>query len=166
MKYGNFSKDGLSFSVTTPRTPSAWTNYLYNDNFMSSIDQLLQGDPKSATNYAQTTFTKGDRTFYVRDRKSGEAWRVNSPKNTENFSCDHYLNKTVLNYEQNGIKASIRIFVPVSDILEYWTVTLTNNSAEARSLSFFSSVGFPDESPMGGTCVYEDGAEYEVIWGI
>jgi len=157
MKYGHFSKDGRCYSVTTPRTPSSWTNYLYNDNFMSSVNQVLQGASKFVINYAQTTFTKGDRAFYIRDRKSGQVWNPTSTKEDGVYSCDHYLNKTVLNYEKNGIKAAIRIFVPVSDIVEYWTVTLTNNSAEARSLSLFSSVGFPDESPMGGACVYENG---------
>ena len=70
MKYGHFSPDGRCFSVTTPRTPSSWTNYLYNDTFMSSVNQLLQGDAKFVINYSQTSFTKGDRTFYIRDRKS------------------------------------------------------------------------------------------------
>ncbi len=157
MKYGSFSKDGRCYSISTPRTPSSWTNYLYNDNFMSSVNQVLQGDSKFVINYAQTTFTKGDRTFFLRDRTSGEHWKLNSAGAKEGYSCDHYLNKTVLNYEKNGIKASVRIFVPATDILEYWTVTLTNNSSKERSLSLFSSVGFPDSSPMGGTCVYEDG---------
>ena len=120
MKYGSFSKDGRSYSVTTPRTPSSWTNYLYNDNFMSSVNQVLQGDSKFVINYAQTTFTKGDRTFFVRDRKSGESWKLNSTKADGVFSCDHYLNKTILNYEKNGVKAAVRIFVPASGILEYW----------------------------------------------
>lgn len=157
MKYGYFSNNGRCYNVVTPRTPSSWTNYLYNDNFMSSVDQLLTGSSKFVINYAQTTFTNGDRAFYIRDRKSGEAWKINSAKATDNFLCEHCLNKTVLNHEKNGIKASVRIFVPTSDILEYWTITLTNISEIPRSISLFSSVGFPDSSPMGGTCVYENG---------
>ena len=86
MKYGHFSQDGRCFSVTTPRTPTAWTNYLYNDKFMSSVDQLLHGSSKFVINYSQSTFTKGDRSFYVRDRKSGKSWKLNSAKNTENYS--------------------------------------------------------------------------------
>jgi len=157
-QFGFFSNDKRHYTITTPRTPSAWTNYLYNDNFVATVDQLLQGNTSFVVNYVKTVFTKGDRAFYLRDRLNGECWKLNSASATEGYSCEHYLNKTVLNYEKNGIKASVRIFVPVSDMVEYWTVTLTNISDESRSMSLFSSVGFPDSSPMGGSCVYENGA--------
>ena len=157
MKYGNFSADGCSFSVTTPRTPSSWKNYIYNDNFVSTVDQLLTGDCKFVVNYVKTSITKGDRAFYLRDRESGESWKLNSSTESSGYSCEYHLNKTVLNYEQSEIAASVRIFVPTKDMVEYWTVTLKNNSDTVRSLSLFSSVGFLESGPMGGTCVYEDG---------
>ena len=161
MKYGHFSDNGLSFSITTPNTPTAWANYLYNDNFMSSVDQLLCGVSKFVINYAQTSFTLGDREFYLRDNESCDYWKINTQDANDTYECRHYLNKTVLTYEKNGIRAEIRIFVPSEDIFEFWTVKLTNTSGKKRSVSLFSSVGFPDESPMGGSCVYENGVIYK-----
>ncbi len=157
MSYGYFHKSGKLYSITTPKTPSPWTNYLFNDNVMSQVDQTLAGPLKFVIDYTQTTFTGGDRKFYIKDRKSGTIWSPNSFLAKGQYRCDHELSRTTLHYEENGIHAAIRIFVPVRDILEYWTVTLTNNSAQTRELSLFSSVSLPDKGPMGGTCVYEDG---------
>ena len=155
--YGKFVEDGRGFAITTPNTPSAWVNYLYNDSYHCDIDQVLGGVSRFVKNYTQTTFTDGKRLFYVRDRKSGKYWQVNSREHEDGYTCYHYLNSTVLEKTFDGITVSIRIFVPVSDIAEYWTVTLTNNGEQARSLSLFTSIGFPDSSSMGGTCAYENG---------
>ena len=155
--YGKFIEGGRGFAITTPKTPSAWTNFLYNDNYQSAIDQVLSGTSRFVINYNQTAFTDGKRLFYVRDRKSGKYWQLNGMEPSGEYTCRHYLNSTVLDNVTDGISASVRIFVPVSNIIEYWTVTLTNNTNEPRSLSLFTSIGFPDSSPMGGTCVYENG---------
>lgn len=161
MSYGHFSENGKYYSITTPKTPSQWTNYIFNDGFMSNVDQILQGPTKIVENYSQTAFTKGNRRFYVRDRKSGECWQPNSFDVTGDFCCDHYLNKTILHYEQSGIKSDIRIFVPVKGIIEYWSITITNNSDTEREISTFAAIDFPDSGPMGGSCVYEDGVVYK-----
>ena len=155
--YGKFVEDGRGFAINTPNTPSAWVNYLYNDSFQSEIDQVLCGVSRFVINYKQTPFTDGNRLFYLRDRTSGKYWQLNSREQEEGYTCRHFLNSTVLEKKAEGITASVRIFVPVSDIVEYWTVTLTNDTNEPRSLSLFSSIGFPDSGSMGGICVYENG---------
>lgn len=155
--YGKFIEEGRGFEIFTPNTPSAWINYLYNDNYHCEIDQVLGGVSSFVVNYKQTAFTDGNRLFYLRDRKSGKYWKINGGGAEGRFVCRHYLNSTTLENMTDGISASVRIFLPVSDMIEYWTVTITNNTSEARSISLFSSVGFPDSSSMGGTCVYQNG---------
>lgn len=158
--YGKFIEGGRGFAITTPKTPSSWINFLYNDNYHSAINQVLNGVSRFVINYSQTTFTDGNRLFYVRDRESGNYWRINDMDPAGEYCCRHYLNSTVLDNTTDGITASVRIFVPVSDMAEYWTVTLTNNTDKPRSLSLFSSVGFSDGGPMGSSCVYENGVIY------
>ncbi len=169
--YGRFIEDGRGFAITTPNTPSAWSNFLYNDTYQTAVDQVLGGTSRFVINYNQSSFTDGRRQFFVRDRKSGAYWQLNGREPSGEYICRHYLNSTVLDNTTNGIAASVRIFVPVSDIIEYWTVTLTNKSDETRALSLFSSIGFPDSGPMGGACVYENGVihkysfPYHVFYG-
>ncbi len=157
MSYGYFSPDGKSYSITTPKTPMSWMNYLYNDQFLTTVDQILSGQSKIVIGYVPTPFTDGNRKFYIRDRKSGAIWQPNGFEVKGEFRCEHFVNKTVLHYEEEGIGTDICIFVPTEGFREYWTVTLTNRSAEQRELSLFSSVGLLDRGPMGGTCSYEDG---------
>ena len=159
--FGKFIEDGRGFAIHTPNTPSAWTNFLYNDRYQTGVDQVLSGSSRFVINYKQSSFTDGKRLFYVRDRKSGKHWQLNGMEPEGEYLCRHYLNSTVLDNTTDGITASVRIFVPVDDIAEYWTVTLTNNTDRERALSLFTSIGFPDASPMGGSCVYENGVIYK-----
>ena len=85
--YGKFIEGGRGFAITTPKTPSAWTNFLYNDNYQSAIDQVLSGTSRFVINYSQTAFTDGKRLFYVRDRKSGKYWQLNSMEPSGEYTC-------------------------------------------------------------------------------
>ena len=114
--YGKFIDGGRGFAITTPQTPSAWTNFLYNDNFHSSIDQVLKGTSRFVVNYQQTGITDGNRLFYVRDRKSGKYWQLNGMEPSGEYCCRHYLNSPVLETTTDGISASVCLFLPVSVI--------------------------------------------------
>ena len=42
MKYGNFTSEGKVFRINTPDTPTEWTNYLFNDNYLAEVSQTLK----------------------------------------------------------------------------------------------------------------------------
>ena len=43
MSYGSFDFEKVGYHITTPRTPTAWKMPLFNDNYFTFVDQLLQG---------------------------------------------------------------------------------------------------------------------------
>lgn len=165
MKYGQFVNNGREFEVTTPVTPSTWSNYLVNDEYHMELTQTLQGKSSMVKNYNQEAFTSGYRYFYVLNHKTKKAFNPNYiplRRELNNYSCIHGLNETKLSSECDGIQCHIKAMVPVSGYREIWTITLKNVSAEAQEISLFTVMGFEDGGVMGGECRYD--AESEILY--
>lgn len=143
-----------SYTVRTPRTPASWAMPLFNDNYFSFVNQLLQGNSYllERKTYKKQLIMTGDRQFWIKDRKSGQVWKVNDSLATEEYCVTYFANRIELERSLGGIRVTICIFVPVEGKEEYWKVTLTNESSEPRELSLFSYVGFGGEIGMGGVC--------------
>lgn len=150
-----FKNDGKSLLINTPKTPRNWANYLFNNGYYTEVSQTLQG--KSVVlDPVEREFTKGYRFFYIKDKKTGEVFSVNyAPlKNAyDKYECIHSLTYTELVTEINGIRSSIKIFVPTSGTYEYirWSVS----SETERELELYTVIG-TENNGMGITCEYED----------
>jgi hypothetical protein len=70
MEYGNFVNSGSVYRVTTPKTPSIWTNYLFNDTYHMEVSQTLQGQSSLVSNYSRRPCTTDYRYFYIYDHDS------------------------------------------------------------------------------------------------
>lgn len=165
MKYGRFTDNGKNFEITTPVTPSTWSNYLFNDEYHMELSQTLQGKSSIVKNYNQEAFTTGYRYFYVLNHGIKKAFNPNYVplrREVENFSCVHGLNKTTLSSECDGIACTIKAVVPMEGYGENWTISLKNTSDKAQSISLFSVFGFEDGGVMGGECVYNE--EKEILY--
>lgn len=151
-----FKDEGRKFSITTPKTPRNWSNYLFNNGYYTEVSQTLQG--KSVVlDPVEREFTKGYRYFYIKDKKTGEIFSVNyTPLKTvyDKYECIHSLTYTELITEINGIKSNIKIFVPVNGTYEYirWKVSSETN----RELELYTAIG-TENNGMGITCEYENG---------
>ena len=154
MSYGKFDFDKGCYRITTPRTPTAWKIPLFNDNYFTFIDQLLQGKGYFITSktYVRSLATSGKREFWLRDKKSGRIWKLNDAKETEGYFFAHYVNRVELTRHLDGITVKICIFVPVEGEVEYWKVSIVNESDETRELSLFSYIDLGKKNVMGGTC--------------
>jgi len=151
-----FKDEGRKFSISTPKTPRNWANYLFNNGYYTEVTQTLQG--KSVVlDPVEREFSKGYRYFYIKDKKTGEIFSVNyAPLKSayDRYECIHSLTYTELITEIKGIKSSIKIFVPTEGTYEYirWTVS----SQRDRDLELYTAIG-TENNGMGITCEYADG---------
>ncbi len=122
-------------------------SYLHNDALYIKADQ--RGNVAAHFNQPQfTRYSEGLRSFYIRDKKSGEFWSapfdpVQVP--AERFEFSAGLDDLVWINQTHGIETVLRLFVPRHDCVEVWTATLANRSSYTRRLSVFSY--FPIGSP-------------------
>lgn len=157
-RYGYFNEDGTEFTVTNPKTPRAFDNYLWNDVLFSSVHQTgvgfldYQVDEKEAVQLFTGIGRICDfdvfgrehlmsRLIYVRDNDTGEYWNVNwepVKKALDFYECTHGLGYSVIRSETNKVASSFRIFVPKGkDPVELWTIGFENKSGKRRNLSIF-----------------------------
>ncbi len=160
MKYGNFNLETGGFEITTPRTPTAWKMPLFNDNYVTFVDQLLGGKgsflvPKR---YNSKVINMGDRELWIRDNSKGNAYKLNDSKAEKGYKFTHYLDRAELTREFGEFSVTVTVFVPTKDSCEYWRVTIKNIGDAECDLSLFSHIGFPEYSGMGGTCKTYDNA--------
>lgn len=156
--YGYFNEEGTEFTITNPRTPRAFDNFLWNDVLFSSVHQTGVGfvDYQIGGTEAVQMFTGigrvcdfdvfgrdhlMSRLIYVRDNETGIFWNVNwePVKRTFDFyECTHGLGYTKIKSETEKIASSFRIFVPKGkDPVELWTLNFENKSGKVRDLSIF-----------------------------
>ena len=66
MEYGYFSDGGKAYVVTTPFTPSPFTNKLFNDEYQIDISQRMEGAGICmAPDYSSRVHKDSDNHFYV-----------------------------------------------------------------------------------------------------
>lgn len=157
-KYGYFNEEGTEFTVTDPKTPRAFDNFLWNDVMFSSVHQTgvgfldYQVDDKEAVQLFTGIGRICDfdvfgrdhlmsRLIYVRDHETGEFWNVNwepVKKEFDFYECTHGLGYSKIKSETHEILSSFRIFVPKGDDpVELWTLDFKNRSTKKRRLSIF-----------------------------
>ena len=157
-KYGYFNNDGTEFTVTDPKTPRAFDNFLWNDVLFSSVHQTGVGflDYQFGETEAVQLFTGigricdfdvfgrenlMSRLIYIRDNDTGVYWNVNwepVKRTYDHYACTHGLGYTKITSETEQIKSGFRIFVPKGkDAVELWTLDFQNPSDRKRNLSIF-----------------------------
>ena len=155
MKYGCFNNKSGGFEINIPRTPTPWKMPLFNDNYVTFIDQMLLGKSLAVEpiNHTTKVISPGNREFWLRDRQSGKVLQLNGSKDERNYKLTHYLDRIELERTFEDITVNVCVFVPTEDQKEYWKIAVKNNSDLSREVSLFSHIGFMEYSPyMGGDC--------------
>ena len=145
-KFGYFSEDGKSYTITNPETPRQWMNVLFNDNFGSIIANRGEGFTAfgrfnvRVTRYYNSELylvreLDGKRILNVRDDETGEVIDL--------FGSDDVICKVTPGCSefcgvQNGIEYRVRVFVPRNDNCECWLVNLKNIGKTARKLTVYA----------------------------
>src|ERR1035437_7992831 len=77
---GHFSEDGASYTITAAGTPHGWNQYLFNDEFLASVDVRASG----LSFYKRPDGTRTNlildsslpRRVYLRDQESGRVFSL------------------------------------------------------------------------------------------
>ncbi len=150
MKFGYFDDANREYVITSPRTPYPWINYLGTQGFFSLISNTAGGysfykDARlrriTRYRYNNVPVDMGGRYFYIKDGDT--VWNPGwSPVKTEldSYECRHGMGYTIITGSKNGVKASVKFFVPQDFNGEIQKVTITNESKEKKSLKLFSFV--------------------------
>ncbi|MBO4292680.1 MAG: glycosyl transferase, partial [Lachnospiraceae bacterium] len=150
MKFGYFDDANKEYVITTPKTPLPWINYLGCNEFFSLISNTQGGytfykDAKllrlTRYRYNNVPTDMGGKYFYIKDGETvwNPGWQ---PTQTEldSYECRHGIGYSRFTGSKNGLKASALAFVPMNDNCEVTRLTLTNESASAKSVKVFSYV--------------------------
>ncbi|MCH5204871.1 MAG: glycosyl transferase, partial [Oscillospiraceae bacterium] len=148
MKFGHFDDSAKEYVITSPRTPYPWINYLGTQGFFSLISNTAGGytfykDARlrriTRYRYNNVPVDMGGRYFYIKDGDT--VWNPGwSPVKTEldEYECRHGLGYTIINGKKNGVRATVKFFVPQDFNGEIQKVTISNESGEKKSLKLTS----------------------------
>jgi len=154
-------------SVHDPDTPRPWlhlmaSNHNRETGLMGSFwdptglgflcyDSVLAGPVTSHqdASYVPTAPRYSDvREFFLREGgRKPTIWPMlpqigRDLEQYSDYSCESGLGWVKIGSACHGLHAELRVFVPVDDPCEVWTITLTNLSAKTRTLQLFTRVNW------------------------
>ncbi|OGJ89727.1 MAG: hypothetical protein A2268_07020 [Candidatus Raymondbacteria bacterium RifOxyA12_full_50_37] len=151
--YGYFDKNGREFVVTEYDTVMPLINYFWNNEFISGANHHGAGlgcFTERTMQYMHPTtrcimIRDENRHFYLRDEMTGDVW---SPgwypmlKKLDSYKCRHGLGYTIVESSRRGIQTLFRVFVPVKQAAEIWTITVRNTGKGKRKIKVFTFADF------------------------
>ncbi len=145
-KYGRFSEDFREYVVTRPDTIRPWCNHFGNERYGVMFSQCGSGDAVAGDdfhvqmNYYLQRYDQSGRYVYVHDCSDGDYWAVGWQPvraEVEDFQCRQGRGYGIVSSRRNGIEGRLRVFVPVDEAVELWTITIRNTRREKVSLKVF-----------------------------
>ena len=130
--------------------PAPWINVIANESGGFIVSEAGAG-PIWAINSSQFRLTPwhndpvcdrpGD-CIYLRDDGAGEVWTATPAPIRESspYSVRHGAGYSVFEHSHNGIETSLRVGVPTDDPVKLQLLTVTNTTAESRSLTIATYV--------------------------
>jgi len=144
-KYGYLSSDGREYVITRPDTPKPWLNYLSNEKYGCCVTQVLNGYSMADIPSGWKVTERGrdlrpGKYVYIRDNDTGEFWTANwdpIQKKGQSYRCRVGIGYSTVETKYKDLEMSLRIFVPLKETAEIWTLTLKNTGKKKRNLSVF-----------------------------
>jgi cellobionic acid phosphorylase len=151
--------NGDRYELTSPTAMSQAAGFLWNQKMMIQITcrgyataQFMQPEPAKyayAPNLEAKTFMQPEqnyyahhpgRFFYIKDEETGELF--SAPYEPVRAKVDSYafsVGKANLEWtiEHLGIRVELTLGLPVADVVELWSLRVTNLSGRARKLSVY-----------------------------
>ena len=155
MRYGYFDARQREYVIDRVDTPAPWTNYIGVGGLCAVLDQNAGGYVfyRSPQYHRVTRFRpnaplcRPGHYVYLRDDDTGEFWSVSwqpvgKDLNEAKYECRHGLSYSKYGCEYRGIGARQTVFIPLSEPVELWDVTLKNLTDRPRRLSVYSYLEF------------------------
>ena len=158
MKYGYFDDVNREYVIDRPDTPAPWVNYLGSPEYGAIISNNAGGYSfaKSGANgrilrYIFNNFDQPGRYLYIRDNESKDYWSaswqpVGKNLNDYKSECRHGMGYTRMTASYDNILSEALYYVPLGKSCEVWGLSVTNNSAHARSLTLSGYAEFTNHS--------------------
>lgn len=167
---------GERFDLTSPTAMPRAAGFLWNRKMMMQVTcrgyavaQFMQPEPAKyayAPNLEAKTFMQPEqpyyahhpgRFFYIKDEATGEIF--SAPYEPVRASLDKFVfsvGKGDLSWtiEHLGVRVEMNVSLPVDDVVELWTVKISNISGNARKLGVYSYF------PIGYMSWMNQSAEY------
>ena len=157
MKYGYYDDINKEYVITRPDTPTPWINYLNNGKYCALISNTAGGysfyiDPKKMRilryRYNNLPIDRPGRYIYIKDislQENKPFWSITwqpTLGDYDKYECRHGMGYTKISMKQHDIQSSVCYFVPISDDIELWVVSITNSSNEKKTLQVYSYAEF------------------------
>jgi len=144
-KYGYLSSDGREYVITRPDTPKPWLNYLSNEKYGCCVTQVMNGFSVSDLPSGWRVTERGrdlrpGKYVYIRDNDTGEFWTANwdpIQKKGQSYRCRAGIGYQIVETKYKGLEMSFRVFVPLKETAELWTVKFKNTGKKSLNLSVF-----------------------------
>ena len=170
----SFIEDGARFRLTDPTLAPNSAGYLWNRKMMLqmncrgyAVSQYMDPEPRKYAHVptlAAVTFMQPEqgyfahhpgRFFYLRDNATGAL--MSAPYEPVRAKWDSFAFEPGLNdirwvLEKNGLRIELCLDIPIDDVIEIWSVRLTNRGDTARAISFvpYFPVGYASWMNQGG----------------
>lgn len=132
-EYGYFSNK--SYVITQRDTPRLWSNFLFNDDYISSISQVGVGDSFFRNKDEEIIHLVSDRAVYiVEDNHFWQASALSVHTSLQNYHCVHSIGYSDILLTQNRVKTECRFFVANEGKREFLRVSIKNESRNTKSL--------------------------------
>ncbi len=137
--YGYFKNSGETFVITDVETPRHWYNYFFNDEYVTFTSQVGAGEGLAQDSMGRRVFLLSGRNVFIKDDK--KAWSLMGLPigyGYTDYSCAHENGASTISLTYEGIKSSVRIFVPNEGKYEIWSVTAENTTDADKDISVIS----------------------------
>lgn len=140
--YGHFEDEGKRYVIHAPQLPRHWYNYLWNDTYITFTSQVGYGEGFAQDELGRRAMLLINRMIFLMDLGNGDHWTANAlPVNRDysGYTCVHGIGYTTISFTYAGIETSLRLFVPLEDSGEIWTLSLRNRretEASLRSIAY------------------------------
>ena len=162
MQYGRFDDAAREYVIDRPDTPRPWSNYIGSRRYGGIITNNAGGYSFTRSSaegrllrmrFNGVPFDQPGRTFYLRDRDSGDFWSaawqpVGKPLDQYRSVCRFGTGYAVIASDYAGVRMESTYFVPRDQEFEYWWLRVTNTGARPRRLRVFPFAEFTTEWNM------------------
>ena len=155
---GSFSEDGMAYTIVDKKTPRPWIHMLYNDRFASEITNTGFGHTVYGTFYNRVTRYHDPELYLLREPKERRLLELVDCDNDysfnlfdcENMQCVITPGCIEFSGEENQIKFSVKVFVPINDVCECWMIKLEDISGKERKLTLKATQVWSFHVYLGG----------------
>lgn len=138
--YGYFDDQTNEFVITTPQTPRAWENRLWNDVCNIQISNHGTGIAYTRNNkdkFVIFNYHNPNRFVYILDRTTGALWCpcwYPVGATLDAYEVRHGLKYTTFKAEKDGVECTWRVTVHHRDPAELWRIDIRNTGGTPKDL--------------------------------